>query len=450
MPRSSKDLNLLCDFIRFPSVSTDPSRAGQVAACALWLKEHLESVGLKSELHATPGHPVVVARNAHIGGRPTVLIYGHYDVQPEDPVELWQSPPFEPEIRDGILFARGSADNKGQIFAHIQGVAQALAAHGSLPVNLIFLIEGEEEIGSPHLEAFLSAHREELRCDIIAVSDTGMVAPGVPTLTYGLRGIAAMEIRVKGPAMDLHSGIYGGAVRNPAVVLSKLLASLHGEDGRVAVAGFYESVLPLEDWERRAWAQVPFGETQIEAITGAAAQGGESEYTALERIWGRPTAEVNGIGGGFQGEGTKTIIPKEAFAKLTFRLVPDMEPEVVLAAVERHLRTVCPPGVTLEVVHGHSGEPYVCDPHSAYGKAAQEALARVFPGKPVALTREGGSIPIVNTFQRVLGVETLLLGLALPDCRAHAPNENFPVANFEAGIRLNQALLEELSRVVAG
>lgn len=449
MANPSQALSLLCDFIRFPSVSTDPSRAPQVAACAHWLAAHLQSIGLSSEVHPTPGHPVVVGRNAHTAGRPTVLIYGHYDVQPEDPVGLWLSPPFEPQIREGILFARGSADNKGQIFAHIQGVAQTLAAQGTLPVNLIFLIEGEEEIGSPNLESFLQAHREALRCDIIAVSDTSMVAAGVPTLTYGLRGIAAMEVRVKGPKMDLHSGIYGGAVRNPAVVLAHLLASLHGKDGRVLVDGFYEKVLPLEVWEREAWAQVPFGEKEIEAITGAAAVGGEAEYTALERIWGRPTAEVNGIGGGFQGEGTKTIIPKEAFAKLTFRLVPDQAPEVILAAAERHLRAVCPPGVTLEVFPGHSGEPYVSDPHSAHGKAAQQALARVFPGRPVALTREGGSIPIVNTFQRVLGVETLLLGLALPDCRAHAPNENFPVANFEAGIRLNQTLLEELAKVTA-
>ena len=443
----SGSVNLLCEFLRFPSVSTDPTRAGAVSACARWLAGHLAEIGLSSEVHPTPGHPVVVARNVHKPGRPTVLIYGHYDVQPEDPVALWQSAPFEPEIRDGVLFARGSADNKGQIFAHIQGVAQTLKTKGELPVNLILLVEGEEEIGSPHLESFLKAHREALRCDIIAVSDTSMVAAGVPTLTYGLRGIAAMEIRVKGPSMDLHSGIYGGAVRNPAVVLAHLLASLHRSEGQVAVEGFYDAVVPLQNWEREAWAAVPFGEGQIEANTGAPALGGEVEFTALERIWGRPTAEVNGIGGGFQGEGTKTIIPKEVFAKLTFRLVPDQAPEVVLAAVERHLRAVCPAGVTLEVLHGHSGEPYVTDPHSAYGKAAQEALRRVFPGRAVALTREGGSIPIVNTFQRVLGVETLLLGLALPDCRAHAPNENFPVANFEAGILLNQMLLEELSRV---
>ncbi len=445
MLHRSKELGFLFDFLRFPSVSTDPSRASKVAACADWLAGHLGSIGLESRIHPTAGHPVVTARNRHQAGRPTVLIYGHYDVQPEDPVDLWSSPPFEPEVRDGVIYARGSADNKGQIFAHIRGVAEAIARRGDLPVNLIFLIEGEEEIGSPNLEAFLKEHRQELQCDVIAVSDTGMVASGVPTFTYGLRGIAAMEVLVKGPSVDLHSGIYGGAVRNPVAVLSRLLASLHDSEGRVAVEGFYEGVLPLQEWERAAWAGVPFGESQIEAITGVPALGGEPEYTALERIWGRPTAEINGIGGGFQGEGTKTIIPKEVFAKLTFRLVPGQAPERVLEKVERHLRAACPEGVSLEVHCGHSGEPYLTDPHSLAGKAAQKALQRVFPSGDVALIREGGSIPIVNTFQTVLGVETLLLGLALPNCRAHAPNENFPVANFEAGIALNQALLEEIA-----
>jgi acetylornithine deacetylase/succinyl-diaminopimelate desuccinylase-like protein len=245
--------------------------------------------------------------------------------------------------------------------------------------------------------------------------------------------------------VDLHSGIYGGAVRNPVAVLAKLIASLHAEDGSVAVDGIYDGVHPLHEWERTAWAKVEFGEAQIEEITGVPALGGESGFTALERIWGRPTAEINGIGGGFQGEGTKTIIPKEAFAKLTFRLVPGQTPEHILELVERHLRMECPLGVNLEVHPGHSGEPYLTDPHSVFGKAAQRALQRVFPRGQVALIREGGSIPIVNTFKRILGAETLLLGLALPNCRAHAPDENFPVSNFEAGVLLNRALLEEIA-----
>ena len=440
-------LERLFEFLRFPSVSTDPKGTDAVSGCAHWLARHLVSIGLMAEVHPTAGHPVVLAKNAHKPGRQTVLIYGHYDVQPEDPAESWSTPPFEPTLRESVIYARGAADNKGQIFSHIEGVAGALASLGELPVNLIFLIEGEEEIGSPNLESFLHAHREALSCDVIAISDTGMVSAGTPTLTYGLRGIAAMEVRVKGPLVDLHSGIYGGAVRNPATVLARLLATLHTETGKVAVAGFYEGVRELEGWEREAWAKVPFGESQIESVTGVAALGGEAEYSALERIWGRPTAEINGLGGGFQGEGTKTIIPKEAFAKLTFRLVPGQQPEMVLKSVRQHLEAHCPDGVRLEVDLGHSGEPYLANPHSTYGAAAQRALGRVFEGKEIALIREGGSIPIVNTFQRVLGVETLLLGLALPDCRAHAPDENFPVANFEAGIALNRALLDEIARL---
>ena len=439
-------LERLFEFLRFPSVSTDPSRSGAVRACAEWLSARLESMGLESHIRPTAGHPVVLAKNAHRPGRPTVLIYGHYDVQPEDPALAWSSPPFEPTIRDSIIYARGAADNKGQILSHIEGVASVLAEKGELPVNLIFLVEGEEEIGSPHLEAFLLEHRAELQCDVIAISDTGMVAPGMPTLTYGLRGIAAMEVWVKGPTVDLHSGIYGGAVRNPATVLARLLATLHDETGRVAVANFYDGVRPLAPWERAAWAKVPFGEAQIEAVTGVSALGGEVEYSALERIWGRPTAEINGFGSGFQGEGTKTIIPKDAFAKLTFRLVPGQHPETVLEFVRRHFEAHCPDGVRLEVVPGHSGDAYLTDPHSVFGKAAQRALSRVMPGREISLIREGGRMPIVNTFQRVLGVETLLLGLALPDCRAHAPDENFPVANFEAGIALNRALLEEIAQ----
>ena len=437
----------LCEFLRFPSVSTDPARKQSVAECADWLAAQMRLAGLLAEVRVTPGHPVVLGKNEHRPGRPTVLIYGHYDVQPEDPVSEWQTPPFEPTIRDGILFARGATDNKGQIFAHLQGVASTIREHGELPVNLIMLVEGEEEIGSPSLELFLQQHREELRCDVIAVSDTGMVASGVPTFTYGLRGIAALEVRVKGPSVDLHSGIYGGTVRNPATVVAHLVASLHDADGRVAVDGFYDQVAPLEAWEREAWARLPFGESELKAVTGVSDLAGEIGFTPLERIWGRPTAEVNGLGGGFQGVGTKTVIPKEAFAKLTFRLVPGQDPARILERVEAHLRAHCPSGVQVELLSGHSGEPYLADPHSVPGKAAQRALQRAFPGGAVAMIREGGSIPIINTFKQVLGVDTLLLGLALPDCRAHAPNENFPVANFYAGIALNQALLDELSKV---
>jgi acetylornithine deacetylase/succinyl-diaminopimelate desuccinylase-like protein len=442
---SAARLDLLFEFLRFPSVSTDPERRSAVAGCADWLVENLNEFGLKAELHPTSGHPIVIARNAHHSGRRTVLIYGHYDVQPEDPVAEWNSAPFEPVLRDGVIFARGATDNKGQILAHILGVAETLKAQGDLPVNLIFLIEGEEEIGSKHLATFLDQHRDSLRCDVIAVSDTGMVARGVPTFTYGLRGIATMEVRVTGPKTDLHSGIYGGAVMNPAMALARLLATLHDAGGRITVPGFCDNVQPLATWEREAWKSLPYGDSQIREITGAPELFGEAGYTSLERTWARPTVELNGIGGGFQGVGSKTVLPKEAFAKLSIRLVPNQQPDEAIAKVSDHLESKCPPAVSIEVTPGHAGEPYATDPHNTFGQAAQRALRRAFPGADIALIREGGSIPIINTFKRILGADTLLLGLALPDCAAHGPNENFPVENFEAGIRLNQALLEELS-----
>jgi acetylornithine deacetylase/succinyl-diaminopimelate desuccinylase-like protein len=442
---SHPSLDLLFEFLRFPSVSTDPALKAAMSACADWLKQHIESIGLHGSVHPTEGHPIVVARNEHRPGRRTVLIYGHYDVQPADPLAEWSTPPFEPVVRDGVIFARGATDNKGQIFAHLCGVAGTLREKGDLPVNVIFLIEGEEEIGSTHLEAFLVENRGQLSADVIAVSDTGMVARGVPTFTYGLRGIAAMEIILSGPRTDLHSGIYGGAVMNPATALARLIATLHSGDGRVAVPGFYENVRALEQWEREAWRDLPFGDAEILEVTGAPALFGEPGFSSLERAWARPTAEVNGLGGGFQGEGTKTVLPREAFAKLTFRLVPDQTPEEIIEKVSKHLKAACPEEVRVALVPGHGGRPYVADPHSEFGKAAQRALARAFPDGKLALIREGGSIPIINTFKRVLGLDTLLLGLALPDCAAHGPNENFPIENFEAGIRLNQALLEELA-----
>jgi acetylornithine deacetylase/succinyl-diaminopimelate desuccinylase-like protein len=312
-------------------------------------------------------------------------------------------------------------------------------------VNVIFLIEGEEEIGSPSLEAFLRAHRGELACDVICISDNGMVADFHPTLSYAMRGIAAMEVRVKGPAVDLHSGVYGGAVMNPATAAARLVASLHDDKGRVQIPGFYDTVQPLADWERAAAAASPASDEDLLAQTGSPSLFGEAGYSAAERIGARPTAEVNGIGGGYQGEGTKTVLPSNAFFKLTFRLVPCMEPEKILDLAEAHLRAHCPPGVTIEIERGHSGLPYFSDPTSADGQAAQRALERVFGSKP-SLYREGGSIPILTTFKEVLGADALLPALASPDCAAHSPNENFPVRNFEAGIELNQALLEEFAR----
>lgn len=441
----SPELEDLFAFLRFPSVSTDTKHHEDVRACATWLIGKLTSIGLRAELHETPGHPVVVARNSHRPGRRTVMIYGHYDVQPVDPVALWSSPPFEPELRNGRIWARGATDNKGQMLAHILGVEKTLRESGDLPVNLIFLFEGEEEIGSPNLAPFLERHRDALRCDVIAISDTGMVAPGVPTLGYGLRGIACLEAVVRGPARDLHSGVFGGAVANPATAIARLVASLHHPDGTVAVAGFYDGVRELEPWEREMWNGVPgAADADFLDVTGSPSLFGEPGFSAAERVWARPTCEVNGIGGGYQGEGSKTVLPAEAFVKLSCRLVPGQDPHDVIAKLDRHLRTHVPPGVSLEIRPGHDGKPYATDPHSAFGKAAQRALRDAFGAEPV-LIREGGSIPIVQAFKDILGIDTLLLGLALSDAQIHSPDENFPVENFEAGIRLNRFLLQALA-----
>jgi len=433
-------------FLRFPSVSTDNQFASNVRECAQWVSQKLAAIGLESKVVPTAGHPIVWARNKHQAGRCTVLIYGHYDVQPPDPLDLWDSPPFEPVLKDGYVFARGATDNKGQILSHILGIQETIEQNRELPVNVHLVIEGEEEIGSANLGPFFSQNREALKSDVAVVSDTGMITRGVPTLTYGLRGVTALEVKVTGPKMDLHSGVFGGAVANPITALAQLLATLHDREGRVAIAGFYDRVKPLENWEREAWLKLPIdGDNLVREETGVPELFGEAGYNSVERIWARPTAEINGIGGGYQGKGTKTVIASHAMAKLTFRLVPEQEGDEILKLAKAHLRKDLPKGVTLEIIDGHSGPWYLTDPHSPIGEAAQRALRKAFNAE-VALIREGGSIPIVSQFRSILGVETLLMGLALPDCRAHSPNENFPLENLEGGIRLNKAILHELAR----
>jgi acetylornithine deacetylase/succinyl-diaminopimelate desuccinylase-like protein len=400
---------------------------------------------LETQLIPTAGHPVVWAKNKHQPGRKTVLIYGHYDVQPPDPLELWESPPFEPVLKNGYVFARGATDNKGQILSHILGVQETLEQNRELPVNVHFVVEGEEEVGSDNLPKFLDKNRDALKCDVAVVSDTGMVARGVPTLSYGLRGVTALEMKVSGPKMDLHSGVFGGSVQNPITALARLLATLHDNDGHVAIEGFYDKVNPLENWEREAWRKLPIDvDKEVQHETGVPELFGEKGYTTTERIWARPTAEINGIGGGYQGKGTKTVIAREAMAKLTFRLVPNQDGAEILRLARAHLQKHLPPGVKLDITDGHSGPWYLTDPRSKIGEAAQRALRKAF-NKDVAVIREGGSIPIVSQFRSILGVETLLMGLALPDCRAHSPNENFPLENLEGGMRLNKAVLQELA-----
>ncbi|MBV8226633.1 MAG: dipeptidase [Verrucomicrobia bacterium] len=437
-------LDDLFEFLRFPSVSANSEFKSDVEACADWLKERLQRAGLQAEIYATAGNPVVLGRNEHKPDRKTVLIYGHYDVQPPDPLELWDTPPFEPVVKDGRIYARGSTDNKGQILAHVLGVESTIKERGDLPVNVIFLIEGEEEVGSPNLEAFLRENRSKCVADVIAVSDTGMVAPGVPTLTYGLRGILCLEIRLRGPGADLHSGIFGGSVANPATVLSRLIAQLHDDSGRVAIPGFYDRVLPLNDWERDLWAKLPYSERDWLAITGSPRLSGEAGYSFLEHVWARPTAEVNGLASGYQREGPKTIIPSKAMAKISFRLVPEQNPLELRPIIIRFLKQRCPDSVEMQIIEQQAGKPYLVKPDSPFAKAAQRALNETFQ-KPVAFIREGGSIPIIQSFTDVLGIDTLLVGLALPDAGAHSPNENFPIENYQAGIRLNRKLLEQLA-----
>jgi acetylornithine deacetylase/succinyl-diaminopimelate desuccinylase-like protein len=432
-------------FLRFPSVSTDDQYKEKLEDCARWLVNKLTSIGLETQLVPTRGHPIIWARNKHQPGRRTVLIYGHYDVQPPDPLELWDSPPFKPVLKDGYVFARGATDNKGQILSHIIGIQETIEQSGDLPVNLNLVVEGEEEIGSVNLGSFLKENRDALKSDVAVVSDTGMIARGVPTLSYGLRGVTALEIKVTGPRMDLHSGVFGGAVANPITALTQLLATLHDREGRVAITGFYDRVKPLEDWERKAWRELPVdGDKLVLEETGVPELFGEAGYNSMERLWARPTAEINGIGGGYQGKGTKTVIASHAMAKLTFRLVPEQEGDEILKLAKAHLRKNLPKGVTMEITDGQSGPWYLTNPHSATGEAAQRALRKTF-NADVALIREGGSIPIVSQFRGSLGIETLLMGLALSNCRAHSPNENFPLENFEGGIRLNKAVLQELA-----
>lgn len=431
--------------LRFPSISTDNNYKEKLAECAHWLVEKLNGIGLEAQLVSTQGHPIIWAKNKHQPGRKTVMLYGHYDVQPPDPLELWDSPPFDPVLKNGYVYARGATDNKGQILSHIIGIQETLEESGDLPVNLHLIIEGEEEIGSGNLPKFLKENREALKCDVAVVSDTGMIARGVPTLSYGLRGVTALEVKLTGAKMDLHSGVFGGAVANPVTALAQLLATLHNRDGGVAIDGFYDAVKPLEEWEREAWRKLPIdGDKEILKETGAPELFGEKGFSTLERLWARPTAEINGIGGGYQGQGTKTVIASHAMAKLTFRLVPNQDGDTILKQARKHLEKHLPPGVTMEIIDGHSGPWYLTDPHGPFGEAAQRALQHAF-NKEVALIREGGSIPIVSQFRDILGVETLLLGLALADCRAHSPNENFPLENLEAGIKMNKAILREIA-----
>jgi acetylornithine deacetylase/succinyl-diaminopimelate desuccinylase-like protein len=438
----------LCEYVRFPSVSAQPKHKGDMQACAGWLVERCRRIGLEAQLCDTAGHPIVLARTPRRSGarRPHFVVYGHYDVQPPEPFELWKSPPFEPRIEGQSLFARGASDNKGQHLAHLNAVEAWLQTGNELPCDLTFVVEGEEEVGSSSLAGFLKQRQAELRCDAVVVSDTGMPAPGLPALTYALRGIVAVEIKLTGPDRDLHSGIFGGTVDNPAMALSQLLAQLRDRRGRVNIPGFYDDVVKLSAFERKQLARLPYKAREYAKFLGVPRLFGEAGYTAWEQRSARPTVEINGLTSGYQGEGSKTIIPSWASAKLTFRLVPDQQPAKIAKLIERHLAKLVPPTVQAQIKAGHGGEAYLLDPRSLQAQAGLRALKTAFGRDPVLL-REGGSIPIVTQFKKILGADTLLLGLALPDDNAHSPNEKFDLGNYAAGMRLSAALWPELAAV---
>ena len=440
----------LCDYLRFPSVSAQSHHRADVEAAARWLVEHCQSIGLHTRLCPTEGNPVVIAQTPRnqSGSSPRrhhFVIYGHYDVQPAEPFDLWKSPPFEPRIDGRSLFARGACDNKGQHFAHLKAVEAYLKTKTDLPCDLTFVIEGEEEVGSENLAAFLKKNRAELRCAAIVISDTGIPDLQHPALTYALRGIAALEVKVHGPSRDLHSGIYGGSVDNPAMALCQLLARLRDKNGRITIPGFYDDVVPLSKYERKQLARIPHNDAAFRKFLGVPRLFGERGFTPQEQRAARPTIEINGLTSGYQGEGSKTIIPAWASAKLTFRLVPNQHPGRIEKLVRQYLKRICPPTVRLEVHGGHGGEPYLISPTGPLAQAGLRALKAAFGHEPVL--REGGSIPIVTDFKRILGVDALMLGLALPDDNPHSPNEKFSLDAFTKGMKMSALLWPELAAV---
>lgn len=434
-------------FLAIPSVSALPEHAGDVRRCAEWLGDEMRRVGLENvELLETPGNPVVYADWLHAPDAPTILFYGHYDVQPVDPVELWESPPFEATVRDGEIYARGAADDKGQVFMHLKAIEAHLKTTSRLPVNIRLIIEGEEEVGSAHLDDFVRENREKLAADVVVVSDSAMFDRDVPSICYSLRGLIYFQIDLRGTTSDLHSGVFGGAVANPAMVLAQMLAQMKDRGGRVKIPGFYDDVLPISDEERAAWGTLPFNEKKYRKELGAPKLFGESGYSTLERVWARPTFEVNGLGSGFVGEGAKTVIPATAMAKVSMRLVPNQDPDRIAAAFEAYLRKVTPKTVSLTVTRMHGGKPWITSYDNAFIQAAGRAIEAGF-GKTPVFCREGGSIPVISTFQEQLGLPAVLFGVGLPDENAHAPNERLDLGNFHNGIVSAAYLYDEIARV---
>lgn len=450
-----KSIEELLDLIRFPSVSAQPEKHGSdISACAEWLKSHCEEMGLETTLHSTSGNPIITSsvptsKVANPESAPKILIYGHYDVQPPEPLDLWETPPFEPTIRNNSIYARGASDNKGQHFSHLKAVEAFLKTDTPLPCHVTFIIEGEEEVGSEALYAFLEDKKDLLEADFLYISDNGIPSLQHPTLTYALRGVSALDVIVTGPDKDLHSGFYGGVVANPAMELCRLLSKLHDDEGRIQIPGFYDSVVELTSEERESFKSLPESEQNILNLTGVPKLFGESNFTSYERRSCRPTVEINGLTSGYQGTGSKTIIPSIASAKITMRLVPNQDPQESLDQIEKFLIDECPDTVSIQIQKGHAGAPYLTSPNGPYAKAARRAIESAF-GYPALIAREGGSIPIINEFKERLNIDTLLPGLGLPDDNMHSPNEKFSLECFERGKKMSVYLLnyivEELKK----
>lgn len=432
----------LFDFLRIPSISARSEHRGDMKACAEWLEANMKSAGLETSIHATGGHPIVLGEWRAAGeDAPTVLIYGHYDVQPAEPLDLWTTPPFEPSVRDGRVYARGSVDDKGQLHLHIKAVEAYTKTRGSLPVNVVIVAEGEEEVGSENLMPFIEKHAVRLACQAIVISDSTMVAPRKPTIGASLRGIAYFELRVHGPRSDLHSGSYGGAVMNPATALARIIATLHDARGHVAIPGFYDDVLEMADF-RAQIRSLDYDENTLLEETGVPILAGEAGYSTPERLWVRPTAEVNGLLSGYTGEGSKTVLPSSAMAKISFRLVPNQDPARIEKIFRAHVQNVTPEGVRAEIITMHGGRPWRARLEGRLVEAAARALESAW-GKPVVYAGEGGSIPIVPEFERVLGAPVLLMGFGLPGENAHAPDEWMSLENYIKGAHASAELLSE-------
>ena len=435
----------LKQYLGIPSISALPQHASDVRRAAEWTADELRRVGLQNvRLIETPGNPVVYGDWLGAPDAPTILFYGHYDVQPVDPVDQWTTPPFEATVRDGEIYARGAADDKGQVFMHIKAVEAHLKKNGRLPLNIKFFIEGEEEVGSVHLDDFVRSHKQELSSDVVVISDSPMFDRGIPSICYGLRGLTYFQIDVRGTKTDLHSGSFGGAVANPAFVLAQMLAQMKDRSGRIRIPGFYDDVRDLSEAERAEWKKLPFNETKYRKDLGAPRLYGETGYSTLERVWARPTFEVNGLLSGFTGEGAKTVLPATAMAKVSMRLVPDQDPQKIGDLFEAHIRKIAPKTVDVKTTRMHGGKPWMTEFNNKYVRAAGRAIEQGF-GKSPVFNREGGSIPVVSTFQQELGVPSVLFGVGLPDENAHAPNEKLDLGNFHNGIIASAYLYQEIA-----